>query len=269
MFKREPRRALAMTAVLFLALTSATACAGRDAVTAPQGSAMAENRRSTEEGTIAVREFSATPDRLPSCFHGVGGATAYRPPGSSGDGRLVTLGTGPRGVVFAPISWGDACEWAAEAKRLAAGGYHVVTFDWGGDRRRTVSEATRLLRSRGATNVAWVGGCMGGTLMLGMLTDRTDRPAGVAGISPLASLGGYSAGKGTSYDGELLLLGTADDPLSDEGRLREVAHSFPEAEVTVLPGTLHAAEIFAGPHGAAARRSLDGFLDRTFAPAGS
>ncbi|MFE6741777.1 alpha/beta hydrolase [Streptomyces tubercidicus] len=268
MFTREPRRALAMTAVLFLALTSATACAGRDGETAPQGSAMAENRRSAQEGTIAVREFSATPDRLPSCFHGVRGATAYRPPGSSG-GRLVSLGSGPRGVVFAPISWGDACEWAAEAKRLAADGYHVVTLDWGTDRRRTISDATRLLRSRGAENVAWVGGCMGGTLMLGMLTDRTDRPAGVAGISPLASLGGYSAGNGTSYDGELLLLGTADDPLSDEGRLREVAHSFPAAEVTVLPGKRHAAEIFAGPQGAAARRSLDGFLERTFAPADS
>ncbi|USA04814.1 hypothetical protein NCG97_35995 [Streptomyces lydicamycinicus] len=82
-------------------------------------------------------------------------------------------------------------------------------------------------------------------------------------------MGGYSAGNGTSYDGELLLLGTADDPLSDEKRLREVAHSFPAAEVTVLPGTRHAAEIFAGPHGTAARRSLDGFLDRTFAPADS
>ncbi len=131
-----------------------------------------------------------------------------------------------------------------------------------------MSDATRLLRSRGTKSVAWVGGCMGGTLMLGMLTDRTARPAGVAGISPLASLGGYTAGNGTSYAGELLLLGTADDPLSDEGRLRELAHSFPKAEVKVLPGTLHAAEIFAGPHGDTARRNLDGFLDRTFAPTG-
>lgn len=257
-----------MTAVLALALTGATACAGHTAEKAPQGSAMAENHRSAEEGTVGMREFSAVPDRLPSCFRGVRGATAYRLPGSSDGGRLVTVGTGPHGVVFAPISWGDACEWAAEAKRLAADGYHVVTFDWGADRRRTVSDATRLLRSRGTTSVAWVGGCMGGTLMLGMLADRTVHPAGVAGISPLASLGGYTAGNGTSYDGELLLLGTADDPLSDEGRLREVAHSFPKAEVKVLPGTLHAAEIFTGPHGDAARRNLDGFLDRTFAPAG-
>ncbi|MFG2827450.1 alpha/beta hydrolase [Streptomyces sp. NPDC048434] len=268
MFKRESKRALAMTAVLALALTGITSCAGRAADKAPQGGAMAENRRSTEEGTVGMREFSAAPDRLPSCFRGARDATAYRLPGSSGRGRLVTVGSGPRGVVFAPISWGDACEWAAEAKRLATRGYHVVTFDWGTDRRRTVSDATRLLRSRGTTSVAWVGGCMGGTLMLGMLPDRTARPAGVAGISPLASLGGYTAGSGTSYDGELLLLGTADDPLSDEGRLREVAHSFPQAEVTVLPGTRHAAEIFAGPHGDAARHSLDGFLDRTFAPAG-
>ncbi|MEU7435849.1 hypothetical protein AB0B07_34165 [Streptomyces sioyaensis] len=265
---RESRRALAMAAILAMALTCASACADRTPDTAAQGSAMAENRRSAEEGTVGMPEFIAAPAQLPKCFHGVRRAGAYRLSGSPGSGRLVTLGAGPRGVVFAPISWGDACEWAAEAKRLAADGYHVVTFDWGTDRRRTISDATRLLRAHGATGVAWVGGCMGGTLMLGMLTDRAARPAGVAGISPLASLGGYTAGNGSSYDGELLLLGTADDPLSDEGRLREVARGFPEAEVEVLPGTLHAAEIFAGPHGDAARRSLDGFLGRTFAPAG-
>lgn len=257
-----------MAAILALTLTCASACTGRAPDTAAQGSAMAENHRSTEEGTAAMSEFTAAPGRMPSCFDGVRQAGAYRLPGAPGKGRLVTLGTGPRGVVLAPISWGDACEWAAEAKRLAGGGYHVVTFDWGPDRRRTVADATRLLRSRGATDVAWVGGCMGGTVMLGMLADRTERPSGVAGISPLASLGGSSSGNGSSYDGELLLLGTSDDPLSDEKRLRDVAHGFPAAEVTVLPGTLHAAEIFAGPHGDAARRSLDGFLGRTFATAG-
>ncbi|MFK0263838.1 alpha/beta hydrolase [Streptomyces angustmyceticus] len=266
MVKRESKRAATLTVALLLALTGVTSCAGRATDTAPQGGEVAEKRRSTQEGIVGMREFSAAPDQLPSCYRGARDATAYRLPGSSGRGRMVTVGSGPRGVVFAPISWGDACEWASEAKRLAAGGYHVVTFDWGRDRRRTVSDATRLLRSRGTSNVAWVGGCMGGTLMLGMLTDRTARPIGVAGISPLASLGGYSAGSGASYKGELLLLGTADDPLSDEGKLREVARSFPEAEVTVLPGTLHAAEIVTGPHGDTARRSLDGFLDRTFAP---
>ncbi|RXS59230.1 alpha/beta hydrolase [Streptomyces sioyaensis] len=265
---RESRRALVLAAILAMALTCVSACADRAPDTAAHGSALAENRRSAEEGTVGMPEFTAAPAQLPSCFHGVRRAGAYRLPGSSGSGRLVTLGAGPRGVVFAPISWGDACEWAAEAKRLVADGYHVVTFDWGTDRRRTISDATRLLRAHGATGVAWVGGCMGGTLMLSMLADRAERPAGVAGISPLASLGGYTAGNGSSYDGELLLLGTADDPLSDEGRLREVARGFPEAEVAVLPGTLHAAEIFAGPHGDAARRSLDGFLGRTFAPAG-
>ncbi|MGW2918318.1 alpha/beta hydrolase [Streptomyces angustmyceticus] len=267
MFTQESKRAATLAAVLLLALTGVTACAGRATDSTPQRGEVAEKRRSTQEGTVGMREFSAAPDGLPSCYRGARDATAYRLPGSPGRGRMVATGSGPRGVVFAPISWGDACEWAAEAKRLAAGGYHVVTFDWGTDRRRTVSDATRLLRSRGTTDVAWVGGCMGGTLMLGMLTDRTARPVGVAGISPLASLGGYSAGNGTSYQGELLLLGTADDPLADEGKLREVARGFPEAEVTVLPGTLHAAEIFTGPHGDTARRSLDGFLDRTFAPA--
>lgn len=269
MVKLKSRRAWAMGVVL--ALAGVTACAGGETAGAPKRGEVAEIRRPAEEGAADMPEFNAVTAPLPSCFRGVRGAAAYRLPGASGDGRLVTLGSGPRGVAFAPISWGDACEWAAEAKRLAAAGYRVTTFDWGSDRRRTVTEATRLLRSRGAERVAWVGGCMGGTLMLGMLTDRADgedgsvRPVGVAGISPLASLGGYTAGEGTAYYGELLLLGTVDDPLADEDRLRQVAKGFPEAEVKVLPGTLHAAEIFAGPHGDTARRTLDGFLDRTLA----
>ncbi|MEU7899958.1 hypothetical protein AB0B45_44880 [Nonomuraea sp. NPDC049152] len=177
---------------------------------------------------------------------------------------MVTLGSGPRGIVFAPISWGDACEWASEAIRLARAGHQVVTFDWSGDREKTVSEATRLLRERGARQVAWVGGCMGGTVMLGMAESSRQPPVGVAGISPLAVLGGAEAASGRRYRGELLVLGTADDPLADEKRLNEVARLFPSAELTVLPGELHAAEIFTGPHGDTARHSLDTFLGRAF-----
>ncbi|MFD0899003.1 alpha/beta fold hydrolase [Actinomadura sediminis] len=196
----------------------------------------------------------------PECFAGHG-ASAYRLPGT-GDARLVTLGRGRTGVVFAPISWGDACEWAPEAVRLARAGHRVVTFDWGPDRRETVSAATRLLREQGAAETAWVGGCMGGNVMLGMAADA--RPAGVAAASPLPSLGGLGDGR-DGYRGEIFVLGTTDDPLVAESELREAAGRYDGAELTVLPGTEHAAEMFTGPRAADARRALDAFLARTFA----
>ncbi|GLW71402.1 hypothetical protein Kpho02_37010 [Kitasatospora phosalacinea] len=210
------------------------------------------------------RDTTTERTAVPDCFRDTA-ATVHRVTTGGGSGsRMITLGEGPHGIVFAPISWGDACEWAGEAKRLAGAGYRVLTFDWGGDRRGTVTAATALLRGQGAESVAWVGGCMGATVMLAMAADTPDRPAGIAGVSPLASLLGTRVDGGAAYRGEMLLLGTARDPLADEGRLREVARRFPESEVTVLPGTLHAAEIFDGEHREQARKALDGFLERTF-----
>lgn len=219
-----------------------------------------------------VRQTPAQPLRteradLPDCFDGRE-ATAHRIPDRTGDARLVTMGRGRTGVVFAPISWGDACEWASEAVRLARAGHRVVTFDWGPDRRATVSAATRLLREQGAAETAWVGGCMGGNVMLGMAADgrATDGgPAGVAAASPLPSLGGIGDGR-EGYRGEIHVLGTTDDPLVEESELREVAGRFDGAGLDVLPGTEHAAEMFSGPRAADARRALDAFLARAFTP---
>ncbi|MDQ1019008.1 alpha/beta fold hydrolase [Streptomyces afghaniensis] len=253
-------RALAVCAALVL-----PSVAGCTAATPGTRVERAAAQRTEEGTTVPQRHGSARPKAdVPDCFRGTG-ATAHRVPVGGSDTRMVTLGDGPRGIAFAPISWGDACEWSGEARRLAAGGYRVVTFDWGSGREETVAAATTLLRDEGAEAVTWVGGCMGGTVMLGMAAHANDRPAGVAGISPLASLGGVGVDGGADYGGELLLLGTARDPLADESRLREVAARFPQAEVTVLPGVLHAAEIFGGAHREHARRSLDGFLGRAFA----
>ncbi|MGQ5639870.1 MULTISPECIES: hypothetical protein [unclassified Streptomyces] len=253
---RHARRVLMAT----LVLTAVGACA-------PDGATESRSSAPAPRKATAVPDLRLSETAAPPCFAG-SGATAHLQPGTSRS-RIVTLGSGPRGVVLAPISWGDACEWAAEAKRLAAAGYRVASIDWGTDRQRTVSHATRLLRAQGADRVAWVGGCMGGNVMLGLApkTSGAERPVGVAGISPLASLGGYGTSASTPYDGRLFLLGTADDPLADARRLHEVAASFPSAEVVVLPGTLHAAEIFTGPHADRARKELDTFLELSFAHA--
>ncbi len=198
----------------------------------------------------------------PECFRGTD-AIQHRIAALGGT-RMVTLGAGPRGIVFAPISWGDACEWADEAQRLAAGGYQVVTFDWGGDREATVNAATRLLRERGAEHIAWVGGCLGGTVMLGMADRAEHPPVGIAGVSPLSTLAGSQVRTGQRYRGKVLVLGTTDDPLADERRLRQVAAAMPTAELTLLPGDLHAADIFKGPCGERARRGIDAFLTLAF-----
>ncbi|MBL1084964.1 hypothetical protein JK359_23825 [Streptomyces actinomycinicus] len=243
-----------------LLLTALGACA-------PDGSTGSDRSASVPRKATAVPDLHLSEARAGDCFAG-SGATVHRQSGTPRS-RIVTLGSGPRGVVLAPISWGNACEWAAEAKRLAASGYRVASVDWGSDRQSTVLQATRLLRTEGADQVVWVGGCMGGNVMLGLApaAGAADRPVGVAGISPLASLGGYTDSASADYDGRLFLLGTADDPLADARRLREVAASFPGAEVVVLPGRLHAAEIFAGPHADRARKELDAFLERSFAHA--
>ncbi len=205
---------------------------------------------------------------LPACYRGAEGASAVRLPKVTGDARLVTMGAGARGIVFAPISWGDACEWSQEARRISAMGYQTLTFDWGPSREQTVQASITLLHARGVKEIVLVGGCMGGTVMLGMAAALQKSPVGlvgIAGISPLASLLGARVEAGRQYKGPVLLLGTKHDPLADEGKLREVARSFPSAEVVVLSGEKHAAEIFDSEHTATARRTLDAFLSKVFA----
>lgn len=199
---------------------------------------------------------------VPDCFAGTSAVVSRV--SESGQPHVISLGSGDRGVVFAPISWEDACQWAAQAIRLADAGYRVSSVNWVGGRSQTIAAATADLRAAGAERVVVVGACMGATVALADAAGLSPRPDGIAAISPVASLGGVDVDPGLrDYQGPVLLMGTADDPLSDQAELDLIADLHPGGEqVEVYSGEAHGADIFAGEHEADAVRALDAFLRR-------
>lgn len=197
---------------------------------------------------------------LPACYQGTA-AKAHK----LGDGTLVvTLGEGPYGVVLAPISWGDACEWASTATWLASLGYRVATFSWGSSRNNAFPGALNMMQDAGGPlrRYAIVGACMGATVALAQAPQLAPIPDAVVAVSPVPVLGGVSVYPGvTRYPNPILLLGTRDDELSTPAMLREIgdAHSGRD-QVEIKAGKQHGAEMFEGELEGSSRALLQKFL---------
>ncbi|MFD0597814.1 alpha/beta fold hydrolase [Catellatospora coxensis] len=111
------------------------------------------------------------------------GAACELPPGArqtrfgehGADLGGVLLGSGRTGIVLAHQNGGDVCQWAPYASELAAQGYRVLAFDFGGfgvstagdaDNPQQVTAAAAALRADGATGIVLIGASMGGTAVL-------------------------------------------------------------------------------------------------------
>ena len=202
---------------------------------------------------------------LPDCYRSTG-AEATR---SKSGTLVVTLGSGSRGAVFAPISWEDACQWRSEAKWLASQGFVVASLSWGSNRAQSMRDAVDRVRALGATSVVLVGACVGGTAALDRASELSDVVRGVVAVSPLVAVAGIAVGADfATYSGPVLLLGTRNDPLTppkalgDIDRMRKL-----RSEVLILNGSQHGVEIFSDPtHGPLARDKLQSFLNRALPP---
>lgn len=104
----------------------------------------------------------------------------------------VILGTGGTGVVLAHQNGGNVCQWVPYASELAAQGYRVLAFDFGGfgvstpgsaSNPQQVAMAARALRDDGATAIVLIGASMGGTAVLAAAPTITPAPIAVVSLS--------------------------------------------------------------------------------------
>jgi len=205
--------------------------------------------------------FSAA--NLPDCYAATEAAAIRSRAGT----LVVTLGAGTRGVVLAPISWGDACDWKRQALDLASEGYRVAALSWGNERGQSMLDAVEALLESGVREVVLVGACAGGTAALNQAARVPQGVKGVVAVSPLVSVAGISVGPAfADYAGPVLLLGTDHDPLTPTAALRDIDRMRPvRSQVIVLKGDQHGADIFNAPaHAPAARRALGQFLTTAF-----
>lgn len=168
------------------------------------------------------------------------------------------LGKGRTAVVLAHQSRGDACQWAAYAKRLARLGYLVIAIDfrgYGDSQTRggraagrlaaDVAAAAKVARARGAQKVFAVGASMGGTAVL--VSGVNIRPAlsGVISLSGPAVFTGLDALKTAPRltVPTLYVVGQLDsDFVPDAQRLHDATASNDKA-VHVLPVAHHGVDL--------------------------
>ncbi|MEO6603133.1 MAG: dienelactone hydrolase family protein [Polyangiaceae bacterium] len=196
---------------------------------------------------------------VPPCYAAANAIAARSPSGT----LVVTMGTGTRGVVFAPISWGDASDWKRQARGLAAAGYRVASLSWGKERGQSIRDAVETLLASGVLDVVVVGACAGGTAALNQAPLIVPRIQGLVAVSPLLSVAGVSVGAAfAEYAGPVLLIGTDRDPLTPASALQDIDQMRSvRSKLIVLKGEQHGADIFNDPAlGATAQRALDEFL---------
>ncbi|GAA1744910.1 alpha/beta fold hydrolase [Luedemannella helvata] len=134
----------------------------------------------------------------------------------------VRVGGGGRGVVLVHEDDSDLCTWWAYARRLAAGGYHVLAFDLRchgfsecGRRRDYAADAhaaVAALRAAGAARVVVAG---------------TELGANVAVVAAARDAG-------TSTGAVALAPRPFDVPVTDESGPRTIAEAVPRLRVPVL-----------------------------------
>ncbi len=189
------------------------------------------------------------------------------------DGVLLSghlFGRGANGVVLSHMFPADQKSWYAVAKRLAADGYQVLTYDFRGYGLsegskeiayldRDVIAACQTLTDAGATRVVLVGASMGGTASLkaasvlftsqlsaSQTAGRRITVAGVASLSAPVSFEGLAAGKsiGDIYC-PLLFIAAKDDAGADEAlELQRLSSN--TGDLKIVSGSDHGTDLLTG-----------------------
>ena len=200
---------------------------------------------------------SMRPADVPLCLPKGSAAVTVGP---EDDPTLVGFtGSGTKGVVLAPQSDGQVCQWARQLERLAGEGYLVATFSWSADGERSFTDAVDVLHTLGATDVAFVGASKGG-MYAAALADDLD-PVTVVALGPPAEYEGHDARSTSSrYTGPLLVVASTDDRNVAAMSSKLVSRADDPSTFVELTGSAHGVALFAGEHRAQVEQAIDDAL---------
>jgi pimeloyl-ACP methyl ester carboxylesterase len=253
---------LAVTVLVGLALS---ACAGsaddsRSATATPSGTPTSSAATSP---SVDANGFPV-PTR-PDCAADAGGQFVVRATPDGRDTGVLVLGHGRNGVVLAPQSDGDICQWLPFGRELARH-YRVALFDWGVAGRDVPRVAVEDLHRLGVRRIVLAGASLGGAYALADAHTIRPRLGGVMSFSGELTLrGGFDGRDGIrAWHGPLLALGSAHDGFFDRQAATVLAWLHPGPEtVVVVPGNAHGVDLLTGPSQARIRAAVDTFLHRT------
>jgi hypothetical protein len=202
---------------------------------------------------------------VPDCATHDHARLLVRPTSQGHFAGVLVIGHGTRGVVLAPQSDGDQCQWLPYARTLARR-YRVALVEWGTVGREVPLIGVRALRSIGVRRVVLGGASLGGAYALADAWKVRPRLAGVMSFSgELTLAGGFRAAPGVRrWPGPLLALGSAQDDFFDRHDARVLARLHPGAETIVtVAGSAHGVDLLTDPARARVKAAVTRFLRRT------
>ncbi len=195
------------------------------------------------------------------------------------EGRV--FGTGPSAVVLSHMRPADQSSWFGFARRLAEGGYLVLTYNFrgycpGGDAgcsegRRDIAQIWRdvlgaigFLRAEyGVGRVSLVGASMGGTASLMAAAETGIDVDSVISLSAPASFEGLVADQGVlgrSMAAKLFIAGVGDASAATAAELL-YQQSPPPKRVEVVPSDEHGTDLLSGGQGEVVARLIETYLE--------
>jgi pimeloyl-ACP methyl ester carboxylesterase len=246
------RRAAALTGLLLLA-----ACGpGHPAASAPSPAA--------PRTAVPAPSASAA---LDGCFTAARGVIKTVPDAGSGTLTLATVGHGPRVVVLSNESDENLCSWLPLSARLAASGYRVVLWDYGGNLPpdELVGLVERL-RSAGTARIVLMGASEGAKASLIAGAHLRHRVRGVVSLSAESVLQPaiMVVNSVRRLHCPLLLVTATQDPYGSAPAAREFLAASPSQakRLVTVPGTEHGTALLAGPSAARTLPAILTFLQQ-------
>lgn len=186
-------------------------------------------------------------------------------------------GSGGSGVVLSHMLRRSQRDWAPFARRLAAGGYMALTFDFRGHGKsggardvssidRDVRAAAAYVRGQGARRLVLIGASMGGTASLEVATtERVDALAVISSPSSMSRALEVTRLELATLSMPSLWITSAGDGQTTEAMRRMYDAIRGPKTLHVYPGAAHGTALFATTHGADLTKRLLAFL-KQYAP---
>jgi pimeloyl-ACP methyl ester carboxylesterase len=200
---------------------------------------------------------------LEICINAADQATQVAFPSAAGETVYgATFGSGDVGVVLAHQYMSDLCEWVPEAKRLRDQGRRVLALDFDTDLVNEVIGAAAELRREGSAKIVLVGASMGGTASLVAATTISPAVVAVASLSGPGVYRKWSAYAAVKQLTIPVLFMDARDSKSFPEDAKTMYATCPSAhaQLVLLPGTDHGAELVTYEVADQARHVLEKFI---------